>query len=152
LIAHHCRRNRILEQRLFQKNKKALDAYPLKSLGKGNSTIVQPLPPLLCFVSAIVQDNNCDYTGNSLYKEWIWNCSLLGQYPNQGTYHWWFNQASTTTLLMCWQYTTSLSHLYIKEWRLEDLKLTHTILQEPYLCRNCFTSRFTYNFLTTFIS
>jgi len=31
------------------------------------------------FVSAIVQDNSCDYAGNSPFKEWIWNYSLLGQ-------------------------------------------------------------------------
>ena len=32
---HVCRRNGSLEQRLFQRNLKALDAYPLKSAGKG---------------------------------------------------------------------------------------------------------------------
>jgi len=54
--------------------------------------------------------------------------------------------------LMCWHYTTSLSHLYIKEWRHRELQDSYNNLQVPKLCWNCFTSKFTYNFLTTFIS
>jgi len=46
---------------------KALNAYPLKSAEKGHSVIVQPLPPLL--MSAIVQNNNCEHTGDSLFRE-----------------------------------------------------------------------------------
>jgi len=45
---------------------------------KDNSTIVQPPSPLLCFVSAIVQNSSCDYAGIPLYLEWIWNCSFIG--------------------------------------------------------------------------
>jgi len=37
---NHCRRNIHLEQQLIQRYLKALDAYPLKSAGKDNSTIV----------------------------------------------------------------------------------------------------------------
>ena len=54
--AYHCRRNRSLKQRLIQRNLKSLDAYPWRTLEKDNSTIVQPPSPLLCFVSAIVQE------------------------------------------------------------------------------------------------
>jgi len=38
-------------------------------------------------------------------------------------------QASTTTLLMCWKFSTYLSHLYTKEWRLEDYKRLTNNLQ-----------------------
>jgi len=30
-------------------------------------------------LSAIVQNNNCEYVGDSLFREWIWNCSFTGQ-------------------------------------------------------------------------
>jgi len=51
--------------------------------------------------------------------------------------------------LMCWQFPTYLSHLYIKEWRPAVWKLkTHTtILQVPKLCWNCFTSKVHLEFL-----
>jgi len=54
--AYHCRRNRNLKQRLIQRNLKSLNAYPWRTLEKDNSTIVQPPSPLLCFVTAIVQE------------------------------------------------------------------------------------------------
>jgi len=45
--------------------------------------------------------------------------------------------------LMCWQFPTYLSHLYIKEWRpaVWILKTHKTILQVPKLYWNCFTSK-----------
>ena len=55
--AHHCRRNISLKQQIIQRNLKSLDAYLWRTLEKDNSTIVQPLSPLPCFVSTIVQEN-----------------------------------------------------------------------------------------------
>ena len=72
-----CRRNEGLEQRLIQRNLKALDAYPLK-----NKDIVQlynhySTTPL--FMSGIEQHNSYMNAGVSLLFEWIWNCSFTGQ-------------------------------------------------------------------------
>ena len=60
LNEYDCRRNGSLEQRLFQRNLKALVAYPLKSAGQRtwyNCTTTTSSTPLL--MSAVVQDNNC---------------------------------------------------------------------------------------------
>jgi len=38
-------------------------------------------------------------------------------------------KASNDSFLMCWQFTTSLSHLYIKEWRLREWHDSTTILK-----------------------
>ena len=51
------------------------------------------------------------------------------------------DQASTTTLWCAGNFTTSLSHLYIKEWRLRVFVMLNerltTFLQVPNLCWNC---------------
>jgi len=52
-----------MEQRLFQMNLKALDAYPLKSVGNGHSTLVQPLLYYSTLMSATIEDYIRVYAG-----------------------------------------------------------------------------------------
>jgi len=63
-------KNISLKQRLIQRNWNALDAYSLDNVGKDNTTSVQPLFPLLWFVSVIVQEQQ-------LWLRWLflytWN-------------------------------------------------------------------------------
>lgn len=97
-----------------------------RTLEKDNSTTVQPLSPLLCFVSAIVHEQQL----------WLrWYSSILGMdlklflhrtitiSGNISLVIW---SSFKRLFLMFWQSTTSLSHLYIKEWRLEDFQETHS--------------------------
>jgi len=37
------------------------------------------------------------------------------------------DQSFKRLFLMCWQFTTSISHLYIKEWRLREWQDSTTI-------------------------
>jgi hypothetical protein len=71
---------------------------------------VQPLPPLLCF---------CLCYNVPSQRDWIWNWSFIGQLPYQAKDHWWLIKASNDSF-WCAGNFTSLSHLYIKEWRLRD--------------------------------
>jgi len=119
-------KNRSLEQRLIQRNFWRHWMLILwRTFEKDNSTIVQPQSPLLCFVSAIVQEQQL----------WLhWYSSIHGMdlklFPHRT-----ITKSSNISLviwssfkrlfLMCWQSTTSLSHLYIKEWWLEDFQETH---------------------------
>jgi len=73
-----CRRNKSLEQRLFQRNLKAFDAYPLKSAGKRHSTIAQPLLHYSTTMSTHSSAIIVSLLVMSLNKEWILNYSLIG--------------------------------------------------------------------------
>jgi len=66
------------------------------------------------------KDNNSSCNNVPSYMECIWNWSFIGQQPYQALNHWWLINASNDSFWMCWQFTTLISHLYIKEWRLEE--------------------------------
>jgi len=93
-------------------------------------------------MSAVVQDNSCVYGGYAIFKEWI---EVVLSYDNNHIKQQIIgdDQALQRLFLMCWQSTPSLSHLYIKEWRLEDCKRLKNNLQVPKLCWIVFTSKFT---------
>jgi len=85
-----------------------------------NSTIVQPL----LYHSTL---HVCNSTRIQMHLCWL--CSIHGmdlkfflhmtitKSSNRSLVIW---SSFTTTLLMCWQFPTYLSHLYIKEWKPED--------------------------------
>jgi len=110
-------KNISLEQWLIQKIEKALDAYPLDNIGKGQyyncTTTISTTLFCVCNSTRTTYVTTLEIP---LYMDWIWNCSFLGQQPNHATNHWRFDQASKRLFLMCWQATTTISHLYIKEW------------------------------------
>jgi len=110
------------KQRLIQRNLKSLDVYPWRALEKDNSTIVQPPSPLLCFVSVIVQEQQLWlrwYSSIHVMDLKLFLYRTITKSSNISLVIW---SSFKRLFLMCWHSTTYLSHLYIKEWRLEELK------------------------------
>jgi len=66
------------------------------------------------------KDNNSACNNVLTYMKCIWNWSFIGQQPYQAMNHWWLIKASNDSFWMNWQFTTFISHLYIKELRLEE--------------------------------
>jgi len=140
-----------MKQRLISKDLKLLEAYLVKRVEKGQ---LYELYNLCLHYSALSlqQDKNNIHACTSAPPdlEWVWNWPFIGQQPNQAKDHWWFDQVSNNAFLMCWQSTTSLSHLYIKEWKLREWQDSDNNLQVPNLCWNCFTSKVHLEFLINF--
>jgi len=126
-------KNRSMEQRLIQRNWKTLDAYSWRTLEKDNSTIVQSLSPLLCFVSAIVQEQHLWLRWYSsihgmdlkLFLHRIITISSNISLVIWSSFKWLF--------LMCWQINNvSFTPLYkeVKTWRFSRDS------QQFYKCQN----------------
>ena len=125
------------EQRLIQKDSKALDACSFdKALTKYNCK--------KCTTTTSTtqeKDNNSACNNVPSYMECIWNWFFIGQQPYQTMNHWWLIKASNDSFWMCWQFTTFISHLYIKEWRLEERRRLNNNLKAPKLYQNCSASK-----------
>jgi len=82
---------------------------------------VQPLSPLLWFVSAIGQEQQlCLHQCSSRLGMGL-KLILLRTITKSGKRSLMIWSSFKRLFLVCWQFITSLSHLYIKEWRLREL-------------------------------
>jgi len=113
---------------------------------------VQPLSPLLWFVSAIRQEQQLCLHQCSSRLGMVLKLILLRTTTKLGKRSLVIWSSFKRLFLMCWQFTTSLSHLYIKEWR-------HAVKKgriQFYKCQNSaeivLHQKFTYNLLSKFIS
>ena len=117
-----------MKQRLIQMDLKALDAFSLERIEKGQEK-------QLCL-------HQCSSRlGMDLKLILHWTITILGK---RSLVIW---SSFKRLFLMCWQFTTSLLHLYIKEYRLRVIKDSNNNLHAPKLCWSCSTSKFHLEFL-----
>ena len=91
-------------------------------------------------ITALKYNHACNNVPSQL--EWIWNWSFIGQWLNQAKNHWWKIKLQHRLFLDVFDtYNVHISHLYIKEWRLEEEQDSTTILKAPKLCQNCSASK-----------
>jgi hypothetical protein len=108
-----------VKQQLFLKDLMALDAFSLKCVDKVQLyEVYNHYLHYSVFVSSTGQEKQlclqrCSFIVGMDLK--------LTLHRTQAKDHWWLIKASNDSILMCWQFTTSLSHLYIKQWRLREL-------------------------------
>jgi len=114
-----------------------------RALTKYNCTKCTTTTSTTQFLSLLQDKNNSSACNDvPLYLEWIWNWSFMdNNHIRQKIIGDW-SKLQNDSFLMCWQFTTSLSHLYIKEWRLEEFYETqqHFESTEPLLKLFCIKS------------
>jgi hypothetical protein len=125
ISSKHCRRPKEWSNDYFERIWRHWMLVLWTALTKYNCTKCTTTTSTTLFLS-LLQDKKKSYVFIDVpsYLEWIRNWSFIGQQPYQAKDHLWFIKASNDSILMCWQFTMSLSHLYIKEWRLRELKET----------------------------
>jgi len=96
-----------------------------RTLEKDNSTKCTTISPLLCFVSAIVQELQLWLRWYSSILRMDLKLFLHRTIIKSGKRSLVIWSSFKRLFLMYWQPTTSLSHLHIKKWRPEELQNSH---------------------------
>jgi len=111
---------------------------------------VQPLPPLLWFVSAIGQEQQLCLHQCSSRLGMDLKLILHRTITKSGIRSFVIWSSSKRLFLCACNSTTSLSQLYIKEWRVWEWQDSYNNLQVPKLCWNCSASKVHLEFLNNF--
>jgi len=106
-----------------------------------NSTIVQQLPPLLQHLHVHSTSYNCVSIGLEQlipYQGMVFKLFLHKTSTKSSDKSLLIDQASLTTLWCAGTSTTSLSYLYINEWRFEDMQILCFLLWTPLIVYQVF--------------
>jgi hypothetical protein len=127
-------KNESVKQRSFRKDLKALDACSLKSIDKVKLyEVYNHYLHYSVFVSSTRQEKQLCLQRCSFTIEMDLKLILHRTTTISGKRSLVIDQCVKRLLLMCWQFTTSLSHLFIKEWKLRDWYKDSTTI---YKCQN----------------